>query len=269
MNWIFTAEELNLNPGLAIRKEVVGKSADGKAYTVGETVEYRITAVNTGNVLLKDITVTDELTGDKWTIPELKPGEEKSFTTRYVVTEKDAKAGSVKNVATATAVSDNPDIPETPCVPGETEVTVKGRTGHMTLHKEALGGSGFGAGDTVNYKITVVNDGDAPLQNVRVSDELTGGRWTVERMEIGESRSFETSYRITERDAARRSVKNTAVASAENADDGTAVTAEDSCRVTVSPNTGDGADVTLWLTLLAASGCLSALLLVLYRKKKI
>ena len=72
---------------------------------------------------LKKIEVSDDLTGDKWTIKELAPGESKTFNAKYTVTEKDAEAGSVKNVATATGETVDPDG-EPEIVPGETDTPI-------------------------------------------------------------------------------------------------------------------------------------------------
>ena len=80
---------------------------------------------NDGNLTITDITVTDDLTGEKWTIDELKPGESKDFETEYTVTEADAKAGKVLNVATAEGISHDPEDPDVPVKPGEKEVPVE------------------------------------------------------------------------------------------------------------------------------------------------
>ena len=114
------------------------KDEDGK-YTAGETITYKITVTNTGNITLSNIVVSDELTGDEWTIESLDPGDAKEFTTSYVVTEADAAAGKVVNVATGTAEDprnpepdpDDPDseVPEYPPLepekPGTTEDPTK------------------------------------------------------------------------------------------------------------------------------------------------
>ena len=63
--------------------------------------------------------MTDELTGDEWTIKSLEPGASKVFTAEYTVTEADAKKGSVVNVATAKGASPDPDKPDVSVKPGE------------------------------------------------------------------------------------------------------------------------------------------------------
>ena len=60
-----------------------------KAVDLGETIHYTIRVVNNGNTAVSDVVVTDEMTGDSWNAGTLKPGEDKTFHTEYVVTEKD------------------------------------------------------------------------------------------------------------------------------------------------------------------------------------
>ena len=83
----------------------------------GEDITYEITVLNDGNVTISDITVDDDLTGDKWTIESLAPNESKVFETKYTVTIEDQIAGEVLNVATATGIDPEGDDPE--IVPGE------------------------------------------------------------------------------------------------------------------------------------------------------
>ena len=59
---------------ITIEKETTSTAAaeDGK-YALGEEITYKITVTNDGNLTITDITVTDELTGDEWTIESLAP----------------------------------------------------------------------------------------------------------------------------------------------------------------------------------------------------
>ena len=118
----------DLNGHLAITKETTSTpaAADGK-YTLGERIRYTITVTNDGNLTIRDIIVTDDLTGDTWKIASLAPGASKEFKTSYKVTEADVLAGKVLNEATATGVSPDPDKPDVPVTPGEKEVLTKKR----------------------------------------------------------------------------------------------------------------------------------------------
>jgi LPXTG-motif cell wall-anchored protein len=86
-----------------------------------ETIKYEITVTNDGTQDMTDIVVKDALTGDEWKVDSLAAGKSKTFKAEYKVTEKDAAAGSVTNVATAEG--NDPDGDKTPVVPGD--VTTK------------------------------------------------------------------------------------------------------------------------------------------------
>ena len=62
------------NVEAAISSVLVEKKAKEGTYKVGNTVTYEIKVINNGNVTVSGIKVIDELTGDKWTIDNLKPG---------------------------------------------------------------------------------------------------------------------------------------------------------------------------------------------------
>ena len=93
-----------------VEKVTTSEPENGEAYVVGETITYSIVVTNTGDTVLTNVVVTDELTGDEWTIPSLAPGASQSFDTSYEVTEEDAEAGSVLNVVTAVG-HDPDDVP--------------------------------------------------------------------------------------------------------------------------------------------------------------
>ena len=115
---------------------MTSKPANGKYYKEGETVEYEIVVKNTGDVELTDGVVTDELTGDEWTLDSLGVGDSETFTTTYKVTAADAEAGEVLNEVTATG--EDPDGNE---VTDEDDVTVDtGKVKKVPPHKVPLTG---------------------------------------------------------------------------------------------------------------------------------
>ena len=105
------------NSHLTIEKITTSEPKDAKGYVAGEEITYQITVLNDGNVTISNITVTDELTGDNWTIDKLAPNESKDFEASYTVTEDDQVAGEVLNVATATGKDPEDKDPEVD--PGE------------------------------------------------------------------------------------------------------------------------------------------------------
>ncbi|MEQ9566372.1 MAG: hypothetical protein RLN85_11260, partial [Pseudomonadales bacterium] len=90
-------------------KEAVLDDANGNGFAdAGELINYKFTTINTGNVTLTDVVVTDdkaEITGSP--IATLAPGVvDTSVTGTHVITQDDIDGGSFENVATA--VGKNP-----------------------------------------------------------------------------------------------------------------------------------------------------------------
>ncbi len=218
-------EEVTTEPKdghLTITKEAADAPANGTAYELGETVTYSITAANDGNLTLTDIVVTDELTGDTWTVDSLVPGASESFTATHVVTEADILAGSVVNVATATGTSPDPEEPDVPVTPGTEEIQTETKDGHLTIAKTTTStpanGTAYELGETITYSITAANDGNLTITDITVTDELTADSWTVESLAPGESQTFTASHVVTEADTLAGSVVNTAVAAGTSPD---------------------------------------------------
>lgn len=99
-------------------KTTTSSPKNRSGYAAGETIRYRIKAVNDGNLTLTDVEVKDPLTGETWKVEKLAPGEKQTFETKYTVTEKDQSAGKVVNEATATGKT--PGSKELIVVPGKT-----------------------------------------------------------------------------------------------------------------------------------------------------
>ncbi|MFA7693718.1 MAG: hypothetical protein WCX86_12545, partial [Candidatus Hydrogenedentales bacterium] len=86
------------------------KTADVTEFTqVGDTIVYTVTVSNTGSVTLSDVRVQDPLTGLDEMVGTLAVGESKEFSGEYIVTQDDYDAGSVLNVAFASATSPEGD----------------------------------------------------------------------------------------------------------------------------------------------------------------
>ncbi|MDO5132697.1 MAG: InlB B-repeat-containing protein, partial [Eubacteriales bacterium] len=210
------------NGHLTVEKTTTSETP-GEGYAAGDTIGYGITVKNDGNLTITDITVTDELTGDRWTVASLAPGESKDYTTSYTVTEDDAEAGEVVNVATATGTSPDPEVPEVPVTPGTDPEPTTNKKGHLTVTKDTTSETpvgGYDFGDTIEYRITVLNDGNLTITDITVKDELTGDEWAVESLAPGESREFEASYTVKEADIMAGEVVNVATATGTSPDPG-------------------------------------------------
>ena len=234
-----TTEEPNGH--LTVMKETTSTPANGKTYALGETIAYKITVTNDGNLTITDIAVTDELTGntgeDAWTIASLAPGGSKTFEAKYTVTEKDILAGKVVNVATATGTSPDPKEPEVPVEPGTKEDTTDDVDATLTVTKETTStpanGETYALGETITYTITVKNDGNVSYSNVVVTDELAGaqiqagegytvgedGKALIAELAVGTEVKITATYVVTEEDILAGFVKNAATAEGDPIDD--------------------------------------------------
>src|SRR5690606_26485381 len=157
---------------------------------VGDVLEYTITVTNTGNVTLENIEVNDALTGLTETIASLAPNGVETFTTTYTITQADLDNGSVLNTATATG--EDPDgNPVDPEDPTDGEVETPGTQSPaftlvkaLTSIRSAAPTTAYNAvGDVLEYTITVTNTGNVTLENIAVSDPLTGLNQTIVRSE--------------------------------------------------------------------------------------
>lgn len=206
------------NPSLA----VVKTSDKTGVVKLGETITYTITVTNNGNVTINDIEVTDELTGNTgdnaFTIDRLAVGETKQFTATYTVTEDDILEGTIVN--RATAIGKDPRNEEV-TGDGEVRVDTEEKDSHLTVSKETTSepenGEKYALGETINYLITVTNDGNLTLTNVKVTDELTGDEWTIDELAPGEEETFDASYTVKESDLGK-TVVNVATATGTTPD---------------------------------------------------
>ena len=90
-----------LKVAASITKEEAHGPLNGEYYDLNETIDYVITVKNTGEETLKDVKVTDSLSGDTpiGTVDSLAPGEKKEFTFSYTVTQDDIDHHWVVNMA--------------------------------------------------------------------------------------------------------------------------------------------------------------------------
>ena len=245
-----TVEEFeDPNPHMTITKTTKDAEA-GHIYKLGETINYEITVTNDGNLTLTNVTVEDALTGNAgenaWTIDTFAPGETQTFEASYEVTEADVLAGKVINNATGTATDPtNPDEPKTPVTPGEKEDPVETPNPSLTVVKTSDKTGQVKLGDEITYTITVTNNGNVTIREVKLNDSLTADNWTLGDIKPGEIVTRTTTYTVTEADILAGKVENHATAAGKdpNGNDITGkgektVTTEDSNpKITVTKET--------------------------------
>ena len=207
------------NPGLTVIK-TSDKTGEVK---LGDKITYTITVTNNGNVTISGVKLEDSLTGDDWTLGNIKPGETVTKKTTYTVTEKDIIAGKVENHATATGKEPGgKDITGE----GEKTVTTEESNPQITVTKETTStpknGKTYALGEKITYKITAKNTGNLTLTDVTVSDELTGNTgdkaFKIDgNFKPGEEATFEASYTVKESDLGK-TVVNEATAAGKTTD---------------------------------------------------
>jgi gliding motility-associated-like protein/uncharacterized repeat protein (TIGR01451 family) len=100
-----TITPLTQNPVLEVIKDatVTSNGITTNVYSfVGDVINYTISVINSGNVTIYQIVVTDPLTGLNTTIASLAPGESyPAFNESYTITQSDLANDSVLNTANA------------------------------------------------------------------------------------------------------------------------------------------------------------------------
>ena len=167
----------------------ISKIADKeKVTTAGEEITYTITVTNTGNTILKDLTVRDDMLGIDKVISEIKINGTNVISAQYTVTQDDIdKGGVIKNIVT---VGDK----ET-----ERDVNVEqnpGYTAVKTADKEKV----TTAGEEITYTITVTNTGNTTLKDIAVKDDMAGIDTKIDTIEVGKSASVTGTYTVKQED---------------------------------------------------------------------
>ena len=215
---------------------VVTKTHDGKAYQPGEEIVFRIQVTNiydsarTIRLIEQDGVV---IKGES-VFKDVQPGAAVTAEAVHVVTAEDVANGSYTNHVTAHFDGSGKEFG------AEDKVD---SFAHLTLAKKVTSrpanGSSYALGETIRYDITAKNEGTTALEEVKIEDALTGESWTADSLAAGESRSFETSWTVTEEDIRKGHVSNVATGSAKAGDGDPVVPDPGKADVpTESPNPG-------------------------------
>ncbi len=177
---------------------------------IGDIIEYEIVVTNVGDVDLTDVNVVDAKLGLDETIALLTVGASQTFSGSYgPVTEADLP-GPIHNTAIASQA-------DAETVQDEWDVALVTNPG---LNITKVGPEGpVEAGDVVEYTITVSNNGDVTLHNVRVVDAMLGLDETVPSLAPGASVTYNRSYTVTQADIDRGSLYNVATANSDETEE--------------------------------------------------
>jgi uncharacterized repeat protein (TIGR01451 family) len=170
-------------PGIDVAKTGrLDTGANGVA-NVGDTIDYTITVRNTGNVTLRNVTVTErdlaamsaiDCGGGTNVIATLAAGASVNCTATHAVTQADLDAGFVPNFAVA---SGTPVLPGPPAVVDDVEDgdnDIEPIVAAIALQKTATP-SVAARGSTVRFALRVTNRSEVAARDVRVCDQQPRG----------------------------------------------------------------------------------------------
>ena len=215
------------DPALEVTKVLTSNAdEDGSDdVSVGDTLAYTITAMNSGNVTLNNLTVSDELTLDNTVCEAVTPGTACELVANYVVTQGDVDTGEITNVGTvdsdeteAADDSETVSVPQSPALKVDTALTANADEDSSAV---------VSLNDTLTYTITAMNSGNVTLNNVTVSDGLTGDDTACESVVPGAACELVASYVVTQGDVDAGEIINAGTADSdetEAADDSETVT---------------------------------------------
>jgi uncharacterized repeat protein (TIGR01451 family) len=207
----------------------IAKSASPATVTAaGQMVTFTFHVTNTGNVTLSTITIKEGAFSGIGALSmptcaagaaSLAPGHSVDCTATYTVTQADIDRGSITNTATATGTPPgNLQPPDSPPSSATLPIT---QNPAITLVKSANVQNFTAAGTVVTYSYKVTNTGNVTLTGVKVTDPMPGlSAITCPSTTLPPAASMTctATYRTTQADVARGSIKNVATASAVDPD---------------------------------------------------
>jgi gliding motility-associated-like protein/uncharacterized repeat protein (TIGR01451 family) len=178
--------------------------------SLGDTINYTITVVNTGNTDLRDVVLDDvisDLNGDRLTLTsgpsfisaslgsiegKLRQGELATYTASFIITQQAIDAGGVSNTVTVVASSpgktndifdisddgddtdgnseNDPTITRTLTTPPPSPLVELTKAASIS---DTNGDGTIGLGDTITYTLVVTNTGNDDLSGVVITDVLS------------------------------------------------------------------------------------------------
>lgn len=251
---------VSASPSLSLLKEAL--PVPGGLSMVGDTVTYRYTVENTGNVgLIGEIQVVDDKLGTLTCKPPAGGGVPTLATSGpnsvveclfpYLLTQDDVDAGFVTNNATAQTTYASLGASPTNVVSPNADATVTiTETPELTVLKELVTAlpNGAAAEQDLTYRITATNSGNQTLRGVTIADPLIdslsctvtpGGAAAPANVTLDPNAALVCTgtYRVTQDDVDAQTLVNTANATATDPQ-GETVGGSDSTTADIeAPNT--------------------------------
>ncbi|GAB48512.1 hypothetical protein MOPEL_073_01530 [Mobilicoccus pelagius NBRC 104925] len=169
-----TTTPLPSNGGLTLTKTATNTTHAGATPNTGDQISYSFTVKNTGATTLTNVAVTDPEVGRvACSDTTLSPGASTACTASktYAVTSADVSAGSVVNIASATATSGGKTVSADALAtvliaPANPEISLTKKIVEITDSAPV----GLDAGDLVTYSLTVTNTGNVPVRTIYADD---------------------------------------------------------------------------------------------------
>ena len=212
-----TVETAVYNPAWTVEKTVTNPKNAGEYFAPGETVEYKITVKNTGNVDLTGLSVTDAITVDSKAAQSLTvtSDDNQINPSNFAL----AVGGTLVFHATYTVQPDDETIVnEAMVTDGTTEVTDDVTTEAETIRSWKVEKTivnqkaSYKLGDVITYQIVVKNTGNVDLTGLKLVDKIAvnggaetilpidGANETTFDLPLGETKTFTVTYEVTATD---------------------------------------------------------------------
>ncbi|MFC5370774.1 DUF7507 domain-containing protein [Arcanobacterium bovis] len=244
-------------PGISIAKDVLSVTRNGGSEDLqstpalinpGDVVTWKITVGNSGDVALKDVTITDTNV-DAATIrcPQttLAVGEKMDCEAASVVKESDILAGTMQNTASVHGVPvDGTEPPADPSDDAVQPLELRGSIGIVKSHLvSGVASDEAQFGQSVQWRFTVTNTSNVTLHGVEVHDQILLDRVpdaviACEKTELlpGDTTTCVASDDlVTKSDARNGRINNTATASGIDPKDTQVNSAESKDSVVILP----------------------------------
>ena len=196
------AKLIRVKASLDVEKSVTSTTPESGFYSLGDKIDYSVTVTNIGNQTLTNITVSDLLMGDDETIASLAPGEHKTYTYSHIVTEADILSGGGKLINEVEASTFFRGSHVGAIDREETYIDYLNPSLDVvkTITNQPEDENGYVLGEVIEYSVTVTNNGNQTLTDIKVSDKLMGPDETIDSLAPGESKTYDYSHTVTEAD---------------------------------------------------------------------
>lgn len=211
---------------------IVEMTADGQEGSEDE-IQYRLGDTDTFEISVRNpyadietITLAEVqgVTLTQSTFADVAGGQTVSTTATYTITEADILNGSFTNTVTAN-IDNLSKSAECTILTEDIDATL---TCNIRIANEPANNEAYVLGETINYEIEVTNDGNVTYHDVQVTCEESGMSSTIYSLNIGDTRTYVTSHRVSEADIVRGSFTETVTVEGDELEDGTVPMGDDS-----------------------------------------